>query len=91
MALSQLLPMLTLLNARCSIGAQALLTFLGGGVFDNPQHWIEGAIARACARLHAVGLQVVICHHGRVDQAIVERLDAAIRELRAGGGAASSP
>jgi len=69
---------------------QVLLTSLGGGVFNNPQPWIEGAIARACARLHAVGLQVILCHHGRVDQAIVERLDAAIRELRAGEGAVSS-
>lgn len=57
---------------------QVLLTFLGGGVFGNRQEWIESAISRACAQLADVGLRVVVCHHGRVDDRVAERIDSRI-------------
>jgi hypothetical protein len=57
-----------------------LLTYLGGGVFGNKVEWIEGAIVRACRRLHEVGLKVVVVHHGRIDKDSVERIERRLRE-----------
>ena len=62
---------------------QAMLTFIGGGVFGNRPEWIEGAIARACVRLRGVGLRVVVCHHGRVDERAVRGVERAIARERA--------
>ena len=60
-----------------SAQGQAVLTFLGGGVFGNRVEWIEAAIAKACVKLRDVGLRVVISHYGSVDQqrlALMEEL-----------------
>jgi hypothetical protein len=62
---------------------QVLLTFLGGGAFGNRDEWIESAIVRACVKLGGVGLRVVLCHHGRVDPRIVERIALGIETERA--------
>lgn len=59
---------------------QVVLTFLGGGVFGNDPQWIEGAIARACAKLKDVPLRVVVCHFGQVDKGVEARLEAAGRK-----------
>ena len=76
----------TLLSAALETAAGSgsgvvLLTYLGGGVFGNREEWIEGAIARACHRLRAVGLKVVVVHYEHVDQGSVERIARRLDEL----------
>ena len=69
-----------------SAQGQAVLTFLGGGVFGNRVEWIEAATAKACVKLRDVGLRVVISHYGSVDQQGVARLEQAIAAETARAG-----
>lgn len=64
-----------------------LITFLGGGVFGNADAWIETAIARAVAKVRRLGaaLDVVVTHHGRVDDTKATRLEQAIADGALGG------
>lgn len=42
------------------------LTFIGGGVFGNDDSWIYAAIERAIKRVANLGLDIRICHYGRL-------------------------
>lgn len=52
------------LHARRGGNPTVLLTFLGGGVFGNPQSWIQQAIARALHQLPPEGLSVELVSFG---------------------------
>ena len=61
---------------------RVVLTFLGGGVFQNEPEWIYGAIARACVELQDVGLEVIITHHCGVSARVAAEIDRAVEDYR---------
>lgn len=62
-----------------------LLTFLGGGVFCNPDEWIEQALAESLAAVEARGiaLDVVVTHFGAVDEVKAARIGKEVLFARA--------
>eukprot|EP01038_Epipyxis_sp_PR26KG_P014096 gene14096-18915_t len=53
------------------------LTFLGGGVFGNPDEWIANAIGRAIAIVSKqnVHLNIYICHYRNIDEDMVQLIE----------------
>ena len=51
------------------------LTFIGGGVFGNRNAWISSAIARACAKLDHLPLEVVVCHYRQIRSEVQQGID----------------
>ena len=44
---------------------KVFLTFIGGGVFQNPMHWILGAIEKAAKKYKDHGLEIyLVCYGG---------------------------
>jgi hypothetical protein len=58
------------------------LTFVGGGVYGNDSLWIGRSIARALsiATKNGCGLNVMICHYGRINEQIREIIDCAYEQ-----------
>ena len=51
------------------------LTFLGGGVFQNPKSWIRAAIQRALVRADGLGLQINLAHFRQIDNSYTDLND----------------
>jgi hypothetical protein len=58
------------------------LTFVGGGVYGNENIWIGRSIARALgvATKYNCGLDIRICHYGRINEQIREIIDCAYEQ-----------
>eukprot|EP00040_Diaphanoeca_grandis_P018856 m.99276 g.99276 ORF g.99276 m.99276 type:complete len:388 (-) comp27142_c1_seq1:411-1574(-) len=60
---------------------KVMLTFIGGGVFQNDEAWINHAIGRACALVSKAGfpLDVVVCHYGEVGRLCEDEVEHAFK------------
>jgi len=69
------------LNARRGASKVVFLTFLGGGVFGNPNEWIRAALRRALGLVRALDLDVRLVSHGPPTHEVV----ALAKEFARGG------
>lgn len=58
------------LNAEITGNRTVFLTMVGGGVFGNGESWIIDAVERACDRLDASGLDIVLVSYRAASEAV---------------------